>query len=129
MGVILKNFVPYVFIYFTDLPGVTLNYQAPTTKNTYWMVTAILDPSYAIEKDDLMQLMSAERIDCRPFFRPLSSLPAYAGTEQTQQAQRRNLVSYRLSPYGNNLPCGMNITAVTVGYVCAALKRILRRGE
>jgi perosamine synthetase len=93
------------------------------------MVTAILDPDYAIEKDDLMQLMSAEGIDCRPFFRPLSSLPAYAGTQQAQQAQQRNSVSYRLSPYGINLPCGMNMTEEKVAYVCAALKRILRRGE
>jgi perosamine synthetase len=112
-----------------DLVGITLNAQAPTTKNTYWMVTAILDPGYAIEKDDLVQLMSEAGIDCRPFFRPLSSLPAYAHTEQAQQARQRNTISYRLSPFGINLPCGMNMTEEKVGYVCAALKRILRRGE
>jgi len=113
----------------SDLAGITLNDQAPTTKNTYWMVTAILDPGYAIEKDDLVQLMSAEGIDCRPFFRPLSSLPAYAHTEQAQQARQRNTISYQLSPYGINLPCGMNMTEEKVGYVCAALKRILRQGK
>jgi perosamine synthetase len=110
-----------------DLRGITLNDQPPAIKNTYWMVTVILDPSYAIEKDDLVQSMSAASIDCRPFFRPLSSLPAYAHTEQAQQAQARNSISYRLSPYGINLPCGMNMTEEKVGYVCAALKRILRQ--
>jgi len=73
--------------------------------------------------------MSAEGIDCRPFFRPLSSLPAYAHTEQAQQARQRNTISYQLSPYGINLPCGMNMTEEKVGYVCAALKRILRQGK
>lgn len=111
-----------------DLAGITLNDQPSTTKNTYWMVTVILDPHYEIEKDDLVQLMSTEGIDCRPFFRPLSSLPAYTHTVQAQQAQARNTVSYRLSPYGINLPCGMNMTEEKVGYVCAALKRILRQG-
>ena len=52
-----------------------------------------------------------------------------ASTDQAQQAQERNSVSYRLSPYGINLPCGMNMTEEKVGYVCAVLKRILRRGE
>jgi perosamine synthetase len=112
-----------------DLAGITLNDQPSATKNTYWMVTVILDPHYEIEKDDLVQLMSEAGIDCRPFFRPLSSLPAYAHTEQAQQARQRNTISYRLSPFGINLPCGMNMTEEKVGYVCAALKRILRRGE
>ena len=66
------------------MDGVTLNYEAPGTRNTYWMVTVILDPSFGIEKERLMALLNEHNIDSRPFFYPLSSLPAYEGFEQAQ---------------------------------------------
>jgi perosamine synthetase len=108
------------------MDGVTLNYEAPETLNTYWMVSVILDPKFGIEKDELMQSMSDNNIDCRPFFRPLSSLPAYAHLPQTADAQARNAVSYELSPYGLNLPCGMNMTEEKVAYVCTVMESILK---
>jgi perosamine synthetase len=111
----------------TDLDGVTLNYETPGTKSTYWMVTVILDEKYGLNSTRLMGLLSEADIDCRPFFHPLSSLPAYAKLEQAGEARKRNHVSYALSPYGLNLPSGMNITAEKAKYVCDTLKAILRR--
>jgi perosamine synthetase len=107
---------------------VMLNYEAAGTKNTYWMVTAIIDKSYGIEKESLMAWMNARNISCRPFFYPLSSLPAYENFEQVQQARWRNQVSYQISPYGVNLPSGLNMTEEKVLYVCDALKALLRQG-
>jgi perosamine synthetase len=107
------------------VPGVLLNDEAPEVKNTYWMVTVILDPSYEIEKDELLDLLGQRGVDCRPFFRPLSGLPAYADGEAARLARERNRVSYRLSPFGVNLPCGMNMTEELVGQVCTALKDVL----
>ena len=75
-----------------------------------------------------MALMSEKGIDCRPFFYPLSSLPAYQDLEQAKQAQKRNKIAYEISPYGINLPCGMNMTEEKVDYVCDVLKSILGRG-
>jgi len=110
-----------------DTGGVTLNYEAPGTKNTYWMVTAILDQKFKITKDLLLKWMSEINVDCRPFFHPLSSLPAYEHTEQSNQARRRNFVSYQISPYGINLPSGLNLTEKQVQLVCDALKVILQK--
>jgi len=109
--------------------GVMLNYEAPETLNTYWMVSVILDPKFGIEKDELMQYMSDNNIDCRPFFRPLSSLPAYAELPRTAEAHARNTVSYELSPYGLNLPCGMNMTEEKVAYVCTVMESILNESR
>jgi perosamine synthetase len=111
----------------TDLEGVTFNHEAPGTKSTYWMVTVVLDKKYGLDSRRLMGLFSEANIDCRPFFHPLSSLPAYAELEQAREARKRNHVSYALSPYGLNLPSGMNITAEKAKYVCDTLKAILRR--
>ena len=65
-------------------------------------------------------------LDCRPFFHPLSSLPAYAHLEIAKSARVRNRVSYALSPYGINLPSGFNMTEERVDSVCAVLSEILR---
>ena len=79
--------------------GVMLNYEAPGTKNTYWMVTIVLHPSFGLPKERVMALLRERDIDSRPFFYPLSSVPAYEQLEQAQQAQQRNHVSYEISPY------------------------------
>ncbi len=106
--------------------GVTLNHETPGTVNTYWMVTAILDEKLGIDKRRLMEVMAERGIDCRPFFHPLSSLPAYEHLPQAQQARQRNLVSYRISPYGINLPSSLNMTEEKVRYVCNAVKDVLQ---
>jgi len=106
--------------------GVTLNCEPPGTKNTYWMITAIVDSNYGIEKAGLMERMSEKNIDCRPFFHPLSSLPAYKALEQAHRARSRNKVSYEISPYGINLPSGLKMTEDTVKYVCDSFKAILK---
>jgi hypothetical protein len=110
-----------------DVNCVTLNYEAPDTKNTYWMVTPIIDEALGLEKERLMELMAEKRIDCRPFFHPLSSLLAYQDVQQAQRARERNHVSYRISPYGINLPSSLNMTEEKVAYVCDTLKGILHR--
>ena len=70
--------------------------------------------------------MTRERsIDCRPFFYPLNSLPAYGNLAQAEQARRRNQVSYKTSPYAVNLPCSLNITQEQIRYVGGVLRSIL----
>lgn len=108
-----------------NIQGITLNYEAPNTKNTYWMVTVVLNEKFGFKKEEFISLMSEKNIDCRPFFYPLSSMPAYKDLKQATQAQKRNKNAYKISSCGINLPCGMNMTKEKVSYVCEALKSIL----
>lgn len=105
--------------------GLTLNYGAPEAKNVYWMVTVILAPEFDLKKGRLMELLAERSIDTRPFFNPLSSIPAYRDTDQARAARALNHVSYRISPYGLNLPSGMDMTEEKVAYVCDALQDVL----
>ena len=74
--------------------------------------------------------MGKKNIECRPFFHPLSSLPAYENLDQARQARRRNRVSYEISPCGVNLAPDLNInmTEEKVKEVCDALKSVLEVG-
>ena len=108
-----------------SVDGITLNYEAPGTKNSYWMVTAIFDPKYRLQKEDIMHKLKENGIDSRPFFYPLSSQPAYEHTVQAKKAQAKNMVSYRISPLGINLPSGMSTDHEIVAHVCHVLKQVL----
>ena len=108
-----------------DVEGITLNHEPANTKNTFWMVTAVLDPMLEWPTEKLMAAFDAEGIDSRPMFHPLSSLPAYDGQAEAAVARKRNAVSYRLSPWGINLPSAMNLTYEQVQRVAETLRRIL----
>lgn len=112
-----------------DLDGIELNYESPETSIVCWMVTVVLDEKLGLQKEELMRLMDEQNIDCRPFFFPLSSIPAYYDTDQAAAARARNQVAYRVTPYGINLPSGLNMDREKVAYVSEALKSILVNQE
>jgi perosamine synthetase len=108
-----------------DVEGIALNDEAPGIRNSYWMVTSIPSDDYDLPTAWLMQQLSAQGIDTRPFFHPLSSLPAFAHLNQEAHCRVRNPVSYALSRQGINLPSGMNLTEDLVDRVCRTLKEII----
>lgn len=118
-----------IFAWYKDalgqIEGITLNQEAPGVKNTYWMVTAIMERKLGLTKASLMDRMSKNNIDCRPFFHPLSAIPAYSGSPQATLARSRNTNAYKISPYGINLPSGFNMTREHVRYVTDSLKAIV----
>jgi len=85
------------------------------------MVTAIIDSKLEIDKHELMDGMRANKIDTRPFFHPLSSLPAYEHLPSAKLARDRNKFSYQISKYGINLPSGMDITLEKAIYISQSL--------
>lgn len=114
------------------VPGLTLNAEPAGTKNSYWMTTLLVDSEIGLDKSMLMSLLSDRGVETRPFFHPLSSLPAYSEHPNAADARRRNVVSYRLSPFGINLPSAMNLTRDDVAYVGNVVREVIaaaRTGE
>ncbi len=107
--------------------GVTLNYAGPMVMNAYWMVTAVFDAALGLEKEALMDALSRRGIDTRPFFYPLSSLPAYVDRPEAKAAAIRNEHAYDISRRAINLPSALNLTRSQVEYVCRELRGLLER--
>jgi len=107
--------------------GVTLNAQPADTRNTYWMVTAVLDPRLGFNKAQLMDRLSQQGVDTRPFFHPLSSLPAYEDSQQAHLARERNRVAYQISPYAVNLPSALCLSREDIHEVCKLFRECLRQ--
>jgi len=108
-----------------DFEGLALNQEPAGTRNSYWMVTAIVDPRHGRSKEQIISSLRGEGIDCRPFFYPLSSLDAYRDMPGRIDAERRNPNAYRLSATGLNLPSALSLTRDDVAAVCHALRSAL----
>ncbi len=108
-------------------PGLTLNAEPPHVFNTYWMVTAVLDPKLGLLKQQVAAELGAEGIDTRPFFYPLSWQPAFRSQPSAAGASARNPNAYAISPTGINLPSGYNVTRDVAARVARSLKSILAR--
>lgn len=110
----------------TGVNGVTLNREAPTTKNSYWMVIAVFDAGLGVKNDQIIDELKRRNIDSRPFFYPLTSLPAYREFGGAEHWQPRNPVSYDVARRAVNLPSGFNMTEALVERVAKAVRDIVR---
>lgn len=100
---------------------VVLNTEPAGTRNSYWMVTAVLDAAQPLRTPELMSRLDEAGVDSRPFFHPLSSLPAYADAPSADSARARNSTSYSLSSRGINLPSALCLSERDVDRVCSLL--------
>jgi perosamine synthetase len=108
-----------------NAPGLVLNGEAAEVFNVYWMVTAVIDPQLGWTKEKLVPALRNQNVDCRPFFYPLSMLPAYTGSAHASAARERNAVSYAIAPYGVNLPSALSLDQEQVEFVAKTLQDLI----
>ncbi len=109
----------------SGVAGVRLNAEPPGILNSYWMTTVIVDPRFGLTKAGLMTRFEERGMAVRPFFHPLSSLPAYASSAWAARAREENRTSYAISPYGLNLPSSLRIRPEQIECVVQALRQVL----
>ena len=109
----------------SDIDGIKLNAEPAGTSNAYWMVTVVLDESFGLDKAAVIAALAERNIDCRPFFYPLSAIPAYESVANAARAREENKTAYSISSRGLNLPSGLNMTEDKVNYVCDSLLEVL----
>jgi len=110
-----------------NIEGVQLNSEGEYTKNIFWVITAIIDKKYKLKKQDIMLGFKKYNIDTRPFFYPISSMPAYAKYTCGKNMEEENPVSYTISPYGIGLPSSFSLTEDDVDYICKIFLKILTK--
>ena len=110
-----------------NVPCLRLNAEPPGYFSTFWMTTVLFDADYGLTNQELMAAFDEQAIDTRPFFHPLSALPAFSDTKQAAEAKKRNKIAYDLSPRGLNLPSAMRLTEAQVDRVCSVLRELLAR--
>jgi perosamine synthetase len=108
----------------SDLPWITLNAEPERVRNSYWMTTAILPARPENDKEAVMRRLAEKGIDCRPFFYPLSTIPAYAALPAAAVARAEHARAHEISRYGLNLPCALRLEREDVQTVAKALRAV-----
>jgi perosamine synthetase len=122
-----------IFAWYADRlssrPGIRLNAEPARTSNSYWMTTIVIGSDNGSDNGSaaLAASLAEVGIATRPFFHPLSSLPAYAGLPTAGIAAETNVVSRSLARFGLNLPSALSLTEDDIDYVCWHLNRLLDR--
>jgi perosamine synthetase len=108
-----------------DIGDLQFNNEPEHVVNGAWATTLVFGKSHGVTKADVMAGMEQRGIPSRPFFYPLSSLPAFPGRQQSCQAA--NPLAYDISARGINLSCAMNLTEEQIDTQCTAIRQILGR--
>jgi perosamine synthetase len=112
-----------------DLPGVSLNAETAGAVNSYWMTTVVWDAALGVSKVELAAQLRERGIDTRPFFYPLSSLPAYQNSPHAAIARQQHHAAYRVSPHGLNLPSSFRLTRDEASVVAGHLRHLLQQAS
>jgi perosamine synthetase len=104
----------------------TLNAEPEGTRNSYWMVTTVFPEDYPKTKTQIAQELFARGIDTRPFFHPLTAIPAFQNHPQAKSGRQDNPVGYALSARAINVPSALSLDQDTVQRVAEALHAVFR---
>lgn len=110
----------------SGVPTITLNAEPDGTFNSFWMSTVVVNESVPIDRAELIDRLARVGIATRPFFHPLSALPAYATAVDAPRARTANVVSRAIGARGLNLPSALRLTESDVDYVCERLVDLIR---
>lgn len=110
-----------------DIEDIQLNPEPEDGINGAWITTVVFGKSHNMTKQEAIDQLAKQGIPARPFFYPLSSLPAYP--KQREIYEKRNKVSYDISNRGINLPGAANLTDTQLKQVCEGIKTILKRNS
>ena len=102
----------------SDIPDILLNPEPENGVNGAWATALVFGKSHAVTRDKAIDEMLKLGLPTRPFFYPLSSLPAYSSYKI--DGRTLNPEAYDTSGRGINLPCALNLTdadldAISVG--------------
>jgi perosamine synthetase len=108
-----------------DIEDLHFNPEPDGGINSVWCTAIVFGKSHQMTKPDAIQKLADIGIPARPFFYPLSSLPAYPGAEA--KYKDLNPVAYDISSRGINLSCAFNLTESQIDAITDGIRKILKR--
>lgn len=112
---------------FLNFPGIQTPTEKNWAKNVYWMYAIVLDESFGMSRDQLMQFLAKRGIETRPFFIPMNMQPALQN--KGLFLGERYPISEKLSKGGLYLPSGLTISKEEILYVVNCIKEASEIGK
>lgn len=108
----------------SDIPDILLNPEPEHVINGVWATALVFGKSHGMTRDMALEEVPKLGLPVRPFFYPLTSLPAY---DRAEEGRAKNPVAYDVSSRGINLPCAMNLTDAELDRYSAGIHQLLGR--
>lgn len=96
-----------------DVDGITLPPEADWAKNVYWMYSLLIEDSFKINRDKLMEYLTGKGVETRNFFYPIHKQPVYSKRYEGEMYP----VAEEVSRKGINLPSGNTLQKERIEYV------------
>ena len=104
------------------IPGIVMPPEASWAHNIYWLFAILIDEQQTgISRDFLIDRLSVQGIETRPFFYPLHKQPAYKVDRSVPFP-----VTEAVASRGLNLPTSNDIVLDDVDRVCRAIITLLK---
>lgn len=109
----------------SDVEDLTFNMESDDVYNGVWATSVIFGKSHGMTKLEAIKKLAEINIPSRPFFYPLSFLPAYQHYETGSENENPN--AYDISNRGITLACSYNLTEDQISRICEGVKKILKK--
>jgi perosamine synthetase len=107
----------------SDIPDIQMNSEPEHIINGAWATALVFGSSHRISRDNAIEELTKLDLPVRPFFYPLSSLPAF---NDERNGRTNNPVAYDISSRGINLPYALNLTEFDLDKYTKALRSLLK---
>ncbi len=108
-----------------DIEALQMNEESADMVNGAWATAVVFSSDSGMTREAATGFLNERSIPVRPFFYPLSSLPAYHGNRTG--GPERNPVAYSTAQRGVHLPCAMNMTNDQIDYISQAIRDFASR--
>lgn len=110
-----------------DLEGIAFNMDNEFVYNGVWATTIVFSKNLMIKKIEAIEKLAKMNIPSRPFFYPLSSLPAYKhyGTG----SEKENPIAYDISSRAITLPSSYHITRLQLQKVTDGIRELIKNNS
>ncbi|MBM7869448.1 perosamine synthetase [Clostridium pascui] len=100
-----------------DVRGVTLPIEKEWCKNVYWIYSILIEDDYGISRDELIQKLLDNGIECRPFFMSVHNMPPYIECRHGDMK-----ITSEIAIKGISLPSSVGLTDNEIKKVCEIIK-------
>lgn len=109
--------------HFKNVPDVYLNPEPENVFNGVWCTALVFGKSHGVTKEYVMQELEKRGLPSRPFFYPLTLLPAFGS--KIEEGRKNSPVAYDISERAINLPCAFTVNEEQIEVMSNAIKEIL----
>ncbi|WP_026882553.1 LegC family aminotransferase [Clostridium akagii] len=100
-----------------NVKGITTSIEKEYVKNCFWLYSILVEDEYGISRDEMMEKLQANGVQCRPFFQPVHLMPPYKECKHGDMS-----ITNEISIKGINLPSSVDLTEDEIKLICSLIR-------